>query len=64
MDLTTFRVLWMRCEVAAIIDGFRCKIVGLKSYRGMPTTADLVDLVDCAIQQSGAPRFIITDHGG
>lgn len=64
MDLTTFRVLWMRCEVAAIIDGFSRKIVGLRAYRGTPTTVDLVELVDNALGEHSAPRFMITDHGG
>ena len=46
MDMTVFRVLWMRFEVAAIIDGFSRKITGLKVFQGSPTTAELIDLID------------------
>lgn len=63
MDMTVFRVLWIRCEVAAIIDGFSRKIVGLKIFRGSPTTADLIDLIDVAVKDNTAPEFFVTDRG-
>ncbi|MEM6749182.1 MAG: hypothetical protein AAF612_01810 [Planctomycetota bacterium] len=46
MDMTVFRVLWMRFEVAAIIDGFSRKIMALKVFQGSPPTAELVDMID------------------
>ena len=64
MDMTVLRVLWMRFEVAAIIDGFSRKIVGLRIFRGSPTTADLIRLVDEAVIHNAAPQFIVTDRGG
>ena len=45
MDLSCFRFLWIRYEVAAIIDGFSRKIVALKAYRSTPTTNDLIKLI-------------------
>ena len=64
LDMTVLRVLWMRFEVAAIIDGFSRKIMGLRAYRGTPTTADLITLIDEATTRDTAPRFIVTDRGG
>jgi len=46
MDMTTVRVLWMRYEIAAIIDGFSRKIVGFQAYVGTPSTADLLKFID------------------
>lgn len=63
MDVTVFRVLWLRFEVAAIIDGFSRKIMGLRAYRGIPTTVDLVMLIDETTTRDTAPRFIVTDRG-
>jgi len=64
MDMTTVRVLWMRYEIAAIIDGFSRKIIGLHVIQGTPSTADLLKLIDQSICKSTTPRFIITDRGG
>ncbi len=64
MDMTTVRVLWMRYEIAAIIDGFSRKNVGLREFQGTPSTSDLLELIDHAITQNAVPRFMITDRGG
>jgi len=62
--MTTVRVLWMRYEIAAIIDGFSRKIIGLQAYCGTPPTADLLEFIDQSICENTAPRFIIMDRGG
>ena len=53
-----------RYKVAAILDGYSRKILGLQAYRGTPGTVDLVRLVDEAVGQHLAPRFLVTDRGG
>lgn len=64
MDMTVSRVLWMRFEVAAIIDGFSRKIVGLKAFQGSPTTAGLLDLIDESVETVAAPKYVVNDRGG
>jgi len=64
MDMTTVRVLWIRYEIAAIIDGFSRKIIGLQVFQGTPSTADLLKLIDQSIHKNTTPSFIITDRGG
>ncbi|MEL6394905.1 MAG: DDE-type integrase/transposase/recombinase [Planctomycetota bacterium] len=64
MDMTVFRVLWMRFEVAAIIDGFSRKIMSLKVFHGSPTTVELVDLIDISAKRSATPKYVVTDRGG
>lgn len=64
MDMTVFRVLWMRFEVAAIIDGFSRKIMGLKVFQGSPSTAELVDLIDASTDRRAVPNYLVTDRGG
>ncbi|MEM9082673.1 MAG: DDE-type integrase/transposase/recombinase [Planctomycetota bacterium] len=64
VDLTTVRILWMRFEIAAIIDGYSRKIIGLHAYKGSPATSDLLRLIDSAIGVNACPRFMITDRGG
>ena len=64
LDMTELRVLWMKVEVAAVLDGFTRKIVALKAFGRRPSTLDLVKLIDQAISDEGVrPRFVITDHG-
>tara|TARA_R110000744_G_scaffold112179_2_gene210416 strand:+ start:10999 stop:11862 length:864 start_codon:yes stop_codon:yes gene_type:complete len=64
MDMTTVRVLWMRCEIVVIIDGFSRKIIGTHVFQGTPSTADRLKLIDQSIRKNTNPRFIITDRGG
>lgn len=64
MDMTVFRVLWMRFEVAAIIDGFSRKIMGLKVFRGSPSTAELVGLIDTSTERVAVPTYFVADRGG
>ncbi len=63
LDITSMRVLWLKLEVAAIIDGCSRKIVGIRAFAKRPTTKDLVQLIDDSIKASSTPRFIITDRG-
>lgn len=64
MDMTELRVLWMRFEVAAVIDGFSRRIMKLRVFRGTPTTDELIKLVDEAARESTVPRYVVTDRGG
>ena len=57
------RVLWLKLEVAAIIDGCSRKIVGIRAFVKRPTTGDLVKLVDDSIRAHSTPRFVVTDRG-
>ncbi|MEQ9207267.1 MAG: integrase core domain-containing protein [Phycisphaerales bacterium] len=63
LDITSMRVLWLKIEVAAIIDGCSRKIVGIRSYAERPSTNDLIRLIDDSIGTKSIPRFIITDRG-
>ncbi len=63
MDITSLRVLWMKLEVAAIIDGYTRKIVGIRAFAKRPTTQDLIQLIDDSIKAHSIPRFVITDRG-
>ncbi|MEQ9454089.1 MAG: DDE-type integrase/transposase/recombinase [Phycisphaeraceae bacterium] len=64
LDLTVLRVLWLRFEVAAILDGFSRKIIALKLFRGRPTTPQMVALIDEVSRSTGGPRYLVTDRGG
>ncbi len=57
-------MIWRRFQVAAIIDGFSRKIVGLKVFKRAPRTDDLIRLIDDAVRDNTKPRFLVTDHGG
>jgi len=63
LDITSMRVLWLKLEVAAIIDGCSRKIVGIRAFVKRPTTGDLVKLVDDSIRAHSTPRFVVTDRG-
>tara|TARA_R110002072_G_C7977582_1_gene535743 strand:- start:23499 stop:24734 length:1236 start_codon:yes stop_codon:yes gene_type:complete len=63
MDITSLRVLWLKLEVAAIIDGCTRKIVGIRAFAKRPTTKDLIQLIDDSIKAHSIPRFIISDRG-
>ncbi|GAB4520877.1 MAG: hypothetical protein Tsb0013_24350 [Phycisphaerales bacterium] len=62
LDLTGLRVLWMRFEIAVIIDGFTRKIIAARVFSRRPTTDDLVSLLR-GVAEGNRPRFLITDHG-
>ncbi|MEQ9455519.1 MAG: DDE-type integrase/transposase/recombinase [Phycisphaeraceae bacterium] len=64
MDMTVFRLLWLRYEVAAIIDGFSRKILALKVFSSSPSTDQLLALIDEVSGQAGLPRYFVTDRGG
>jgi len=64
LDLTQVRVLWLRYQVAAIIDGHSRMIVALQAYKNTPTTDAMLGLIDTAAKQHEKPRFLITDRGG
>jgi len=64
MDITEFRVLWLRIHVVAIMDGFSRKIVAMRAFRRSVTTRQIVRLLDRASGETGGgPSFLITDHG-
>jgi len=64
MDITEFRVLWLRVHVVAIMDGFSRKLVAMRAFRRSVTTRQIVRLLGAAIEETGyAPHFLITDHG-
>lgn len=63
IDITSLRMLWMKLEVAAIIDGCSRKIIGARAFATRPTTKDLVQLIDDSSKASSTPRFIVTDRG-
>ena len=63
LDITSMRLLWLKLEVAAIIDGYSRKIVGMRAYAKRPSTYDLIRLIDDSIDANSSPRFIITDRG-
>jgi transposase InsO family protein/transposase-like protein len=62
LDLTELRVLWMRFEIAVIIDGFTRKIIAERIFNRRPTTDDLASLLR-KVTEASRPRFLITDHG-
>ena len=63
LDLATIEFLFLRFYVAALLDGYSRKLLGLSFYRDAPTTKDMLSLVRSAIRKFGAPRFLVTDHG-
>lgn len=63
IDITSLRVLWMKLEVAAIIDGCSRKMVGVQAFAKRPTTDDLIRLIDDSTKTHSIPRFIISDRG-
>ena len=58
------RILWFRFTIAALLDGYSRKLLRLKVFTGIPTTADMLRLVRSASKSFRQPRFIITDDGG
>ncbi|MCL5770086.1 MAG: DDE-type integrase/transposase/recombinase [Planctomycetes bacterium] len=63
MDLTRFRVLWVKSCIAAILDGFSRKLLALKVYRETPCARNTAALVRSAAAKHGQPKFLVTDHG-
>lgn len=55
IDITSLRVLLMKLEVAAIIDGCSRKIVGIQAFAKRPTTDDLIRLIDDSIKTHSIP---------
>ncbi|MEQ9460901.1 MAG: DDE-type integrase/transposase/recombinase [Phycisphaeraceae bacterium] len=64
LDLTVLRVLWLRFEIAAILDGFSRKIIAIKLFKASPTTPQMVALIDEVSRSTGGPRYLVTDRGG
>ncbi len=63
-DITEFRVLWKRFEIAALLDGYSRKLLGINVLDRRVTTNDMVRLIDtCAVQSGTTPRFLISDRG-
>ncbi len=63
IDLLEYRLLWYRFSVAAVMEGYSRKTLSLTVFRGTPTTANMIHIVQSTIESFGKPRFIITDHG-
>lgn len=63
IEITSLRVLWMKLEVAAIIDGCSRKMAGVQAFAKRPTTDDLIRLIDESTKTHSIPRFIISDRG-
>ena len=62
IDITLLRVLWIKLEVAAIIDGYTRKIVGIQAFAKRPTTDDIIRLIDDLTKTHSMPRFVISDR--
>ena len=63
LDMMQLRILWFQFTIAALMDGFSRKLLRLRVFVGVPTTADMLGIIRSAIKSYGQPRFIITDHG-
>jgi len=57
MDITEFPVLWLRVHVVAIMDGFSRKTVALHAFKRAVTTAQIIDLLDSAIESVGRSQL-------
>jgi len=63
-DITEIRVLWKRFEIAAVLDGYSRKLLGIKAFNRRVTTNDMTSLInECAVQSGTTPRFLISDRG-
>lgn len=62
LDLTDMRVLWMRFDIAVIIDGFTRKVIAARVFNRRPRTDDLVSLLG-VVTGDNRPRFLVTDNG-
>jgi transposase InsO family protein len=63
LDLMTIDFFWVRFYVAAVLDGFSRKLLGLRVFRDAPTSMDVWRMVKACLEEFGAPRFLVTDHG-
>ncbi|MEM9083278.1 MAG: DDE-type integrase/transposase/recombinase [Planctomycetota bacterium] len=63
LDMTELRVLWLKFEIAVILDGFTRKIIEIKAFSRRSTTNDLVKMVEVAIAHGICPRLLVTDRG-
>ncbi len=52
-DITEVRVLWKRFEIAAVLDGYSRKLLGIKAFNRRVTTSDMVRLINETAVQSG-----------
>ncbi|MEM9083567.1 MAG: hypothetical protein AAGB34_08230, partial [Planctomycetota bacterium] len=52
LDMTELRVLWMKFEIAVILDGFTRKIIGIKAFNRRPTTVWLIWLMPRLVKAS------------
>ena len=63
-DTTEVRVLWKRFEIAAVLDGYSRKLLGIRAFDRRVTTNGMVRLINNRSEQSGTtPRFLISDRG-
>ena len=64
MDMMSLKVLWFSYTLAAILDGATRRLLCLHVYRKRPNTQQLLRQVRKSTTRYGAPRRLITDHGG
>ncbi|MEM1108874.1 MAG: integrase core domain-containing protein [Planctomycetota bacterium] len=63
LDLATLRVLWFKFTLAALMDGYSRKLLGLRVCRGKASSRYAIQLVNDAVERYGRPKFLITDNG-
>ncbi|MEM9420564.1 MAG: integrase core domain-containing protein [Planctomycetota bacterium] len=63
IDLATLRVLWLKLTLAALMDGYSRKLLGLRVCRGEASSRYAIQLVNDAVERYGRPKFLITDNG-
>ncbi|MEM1109975.1 MAG: integrase core domain-containing protein [Planctomycetota bacterium] len=63
LDLATLRVLWFKFTLAALMDGYSRKLLGLRVCRGEASSRYAIQLVNDAVDRYGRPKFLITDNG-
>ena len=63
IDLTSLRLLWFGFTVAAMLDGFSRKLLGLRVFVRTPRQRDMITFVRQTAREHGTPRFLISDHG-
>ena len=63
IDLTSLRLLWFGFTVAAMLDGFSRKLLGLRVFVRTPRQRDMIGFVRQTAHEHGSPRFLISDHG-
>ncbi|MEM1109808.1 MAG: hypothetical protein AAGH99_14070 [Planctomycetota bacterium] len=56
-------MLWFKFTVAALIDGYSRKLLGLRVCRGEASSWHAIQIVNDAVDRYGRPKFLITYNG-